>query len=513
MPRLRTLLVITCILLSLQACFLWSLRTQPLGAILSQTLQFVLGLICLFIFARAYPRSDTTARYCWVSLAATIGLCAVAQAIGIYIAITSRHSLDSLDNLVYFSSGIPIAMLLFIDTDRTQSRVDRLRILDFVQVCAFWTCVYLYSFGQPLTVLSPVGSTPFGWNTSMIFDGILALSFALRAALGDKSLGRSLFGPLALYLVAAGLADSYAEVESNHVVDGSWFDLVWSGLLVTPLLIAAAWNKRKQPIITSQARSQRIIVDQFFPLLYPFGSLLLTVRIADHAKWLSIALIGVIFAAVAIRVLTIQHRLLKAQETLSFEATHDSLTGLPNRCEILRRLEVELERQKRTGESFGIIMVDIDHFKKVNDTYGHGIGDEVLREIGKRFVASLRPYDSVGRYGGEEFLIVIPGCHGQEALITAVRLRRNIETPLTFTTAGSLPVTISAGLITSTGAAQSLESSLLLRMADEELYRAKTRGRNRVESAVFWGSERHEHSGLRAAGVLNQPEPVTDSLA
>jgi len=448
------------------------------------------------MFARAYLRSGSTGRYCWFSLAATTAIGTVAQGFEIYSDVIAQHSLDLLDNQLFFCSGMPIAMLLFIDTDREHDRLDRLHLLDLVQVCSFSFCVYLYFSRQALTAVTTLGSTPFGWNTSVVFDGVLAFSFALRAVLNRTNIVRSLFGPMALYLLAAGLADSYAEVGANHVEDGSWFDLVWSGLLVTPLFIGAIWNENGRSVATNASRSQHIIVDQFFPLLYPFCSLLLVIQIAERQRLLSACLVGVIFTAVAIRILVIQHRLVKAQDTLCFEATHDSLTGLLNRGEILRHLEMELTRQKRTSESFGVVLADADHFKKVNDTHGHVVGDEVLREIGRRFVESLRPYDSVGRYGGEEFLIIMPGCEGQEALAIADRLRQNIAAPLTLTTAGSIPVTVSAGLITSTGAVECVDCSMLLRMADEALYRAKAKGRNRVESAIFWGEKPKQPSEI-----------------
>ncbi len=496
MPRFRSLLLTTCVVLSAQACVIWLLGGRPVGAILSETLQFVFGLICLWLLARSIPSSGCASRYCGLSLAASIGLCTLAQGLGIYIDLASPPYLEFLDNVLFFSSGIPIAMLLFIDADKEHDPFDRLHLLDFIQVCAFWICVYRYFSGTPVAAVARLGSTPLGWNTSVVFDGVLALSFVLRAALGGNNAVRRLFGLMALYLVAAGLADSYAELAANHIEDGMWFDLVWNALLVAPLFIGAIWHQSGRSAVGNSSRTQRIVANQFFPLVYPFCSLLLITRIAERERFLSSCIVVVIFAAVAIRVLVIQHRLLKAQETLSFDATHDSLTSLPNRCEILRRLESELERQKRTGESFGVILVDVDHFKKINDTFGHGIGDEVLRELGKRFVASLRPYDSVGRYGGEEFLIVIPGCNAQEALMTAKRLRQNVELPLTFTSVGNLPVTVSVGLITSTGAARSVDSLLLLRMADEALYRAKAKGRNRVDSAIFWGGESIEHAGM-----------------
>ena len=513
MPRFRTLVLITSALLMVQAVVIWKLGTQTVGETLSETLQFALSLLCVSVFVRAYLRSGSTGRYCWLSLAATTGICSLAQGLEIYIDLTAHQSLESLDNLLFFCSGMPIAMLLFIDTDQGQERFDRLHLLDLVQVCAFSFCVYLYFSGRALTAVTTLGSTPFGWNTSVVFDGVLAFSFALRAVLNRTNIVRSLFGPMALYLVAAGLADSYAEVAANQVVDGSWFDLIWTALLVTPLLIGAMWNENGRSVATNESRSQRIVVDQFFPLLYPFCSLLLITQIAEHQRFLSSCLIGVIFSAAAIRMLAIQHRLVKTQDTLCFEATHDSLTGLLNRGEIMRRLEQELERQKRTGESLGVVLADADHFKKINDTHGHAVGDQVLGEIARRFVKSLRAYDVVGRYGGEEFLIVIPDCDGQAALATADRLRQAIATPLMSTTAGSIPVTISAGLITSTGVAPSLDCSMLLRMADEALYRAKANGRDRVESAIFWGKKQNRHPETEDGKASRDPEPIVMNRA
>ncbi|HSS97097.1 MAG TPA: GGDEF domain-containing protein, partial [Terriglobales bacterium] len=442
MPRFRTLLLITSAVLILQASIIWRMGAHPLGAVLSKVVQFVLGLMCLLIFARAYLRSTSARRFCWLSLAAATAICVVAQGLEIEVDIVSLHSLDWLNNLLFFASGMPIAMLLFLDTDQGHDRPDWLHFLGLLQVCAFSYCVYLYFSGQALTAVTTLGSAPFGWNTSVVFDGVLASSFALRAALQRTNSVRRLFGPMALYLVAAGLADSYAEAAANLVQDGAWFDVVWTVLLVTPLLICAIWNEDGSAAAIKEPRSQRNIVDQFFPLLYPFCSLLLITQIAERQRVLSSFLIGFIFVTVAVRVLVIQHRLAKTQDALSFEATHDSLTGLPNRGEILRRLQVEMDRQKRTGESFGVLLADADHFKKINDTHGHNVGDEVLREISHRLLASLRPYDSVGRYGGEEFLVVIPACEGPEAIEVAERLRQNIESPVTLTSAGSIPVTI-----------------------------------------------------------------------
>ena len=119
---------------------------------------------------------------------------------------------------------------------------------------------------------------------------------------------------------------------------------------------------------------------------------------------------------VGMRILDLQDSLIAAREELRFRASHDSLTGVANRGTILEALRRETSRQIRAGGSFGIIMVDLDHFKKVNDTHGHPCGDAVLQEAAGRMTSSVRGYDLVGRYGGEEFLIVVPGAeHGGHA--------------------------------------------------------------------------------------------------
>jgi len=216
---------------------------------------------------------------------------------------------------------------------------------------------------------------------------------------------------------------------------------------------------------------------------------------------------------VGLRVLDLESGLVEAREKLRFKASHDALTSIWNRGAIIEQLERELSRSRRDSSSVGILLADVDHFKEINDTRGHLVGDEVLRAVTGRLKSEVRSYDGVGRYGGEEFLIVIPGCNGQEALATADRLRHNIEAPLTLTAAGSLPVKVSVGLITSTGAAQSLDSSLLLRMADVALYRAKAQGRNRVESAIFWGCEPKEQAEICIDGMQGQPDHVMNLAA
>lgn len=182
------------------------------------------------------------------------------------------------------------------------------------------------------------------------------------------------------------------------------------------------------------------------------------------------------------RVLDLQDRLIAVGDELLFRATHDNLTGVANRGVILDMLHRERMRQSREGKSFGIVMADIDHFKYVNDTYGHAIGDRVLQETTRRMSASIRPYDFVGRYGGEEFLIVVPMSDVSGLIGLAERIRRSIESNPIHTDAGEIAITASFGVAISPEAGP-LETPELLRQADDALYRAKQRGRNRSELA------------------------------
>jgi len=182
------------------------------------------------------------------------------------------------------------------------------------------------------------------------------------------------------------------------------------------------------------------------------------------------------------RILELQHALIVARDQMKELASHDTLTGLWNRGEIFRLLDKELERSLREKYSVTVVMADLDHFKRINDTYGHLAGDSVLRHIADRLRISLRQYDTIGRYGGEEFLIVVPDCDGEQAVALAERVRLAVGSAPINTPDGMLDVTLSLGVASSqqfSGAG----SEQLVGAADAALYRAKLGGRNRVELA------------------------------
>jgi diguanylate cyclase (GGDEF)-like protein len=176
------------------------------------------------------------------------------------------------------------------------------------------------------------------------------------------------------------------------------------------------------------------------------------------------------------RILDLQEELLQAREALRDQATHDGLTGLLNRISIMEKLDDELSRAARSGSSVSVLMVDLDRFKSVNDTQGHLAGDAVLREAASRLRSASRRYDSVGRYGGEEFLVVLPECEAPAARVQAERLREAIAgTPFR---ADSRPLAISCSIGLACSSHCAPEG--LIREADDALYVAKSQGRNRV---------------------------------
>jgi two-component system cell cycle response regulator len=187
---------------------------------------------------------------------------------------------------------------------------------------------------------------------------------------------------------------------------------------------------------------------------------------------------------VGLRMLDLESRLVEARESLRFKASHDSLTTIWNRGAIIEMLERELSRARRDGSSVGILLADIDHFKRVNDTRGHLVGDEVLRAVTGRLKGEVRSYDSVGRYGGEEFLILLPGCDNPKLTAKAERLVRVVERSSIGTSTGTVAVTISIGGIAS-GDCPHADVNKLLLGADTALYRAKVSGRNRSEMALL----------------------------
>jgi two-component system cell cycle response regulator len=182
------------------------------------------------------------------------------------------------------------------------------------------------------------------------------------------------------------------------------------------------------------------------------------------------------------RILQLEDRLVEARETMRYKATHDHLTSLFNRGVIVDLLTRELSRTRREKGCTVVMLGDLDHFKNVNDSYGHVVGDEVLREIARRLLGSVRSYDFVGRYGGEEFLIVLNNCESTQAIARAEEVRNGIANHQVQTMRGPLTITMSLGVLASRDWDRRLVEDILAE-TDSALYKAKADGRNCVRLA------------------------------
>ncbi len=203
-----------------------------------------------------------------------------------------------------------------------------------------------------------------------------------------------------------------------------------------------------------------------------------------------------------LRILDLEDSLVEAREEMRFKATHDALTSIFNRGVIVDLLGRELSRSYREHASTAILLCDLDHFKNVNDSYGHLAGDEVLKETARRLLSSVRSYDFVGRYGGEEFLIVLNNCNPAFGFGRAEEIRIAIAQKPIQTSAGPIPITMSLGLLLSLEwGFRPLEE--LLQEADSALYAAKAAGRNCVKVAT---PGVHQDLQDPAINQLAQPE-------
>jgi two-component system cell cycle response regulator len=183
--------------------------------------------------------------------------------------------------------------------------------------------------------------------------------------------------------------------------------------------------------------------------------------------------------ASGVRIIKLEEQLIEAHRKMEILAMHDGLTGLFNRRAIQEHTESEFDLARRKERALSILLLDVDHFKNINDKHGHKAGDEALRQLAKMLTENLRPYDRAGRWGGEEFIVILPETELQEAVTVAERLRARVEaSPISLEDSKSLAMQISVGVASVSAPYPSLER--LIDAADQALYQAKQSGRNRV---------------------------------
>ncbi len=482
MNRARAVMAVSITLWLAHVALVAALGTRPPGPVLSDVLQFVLGgaLVCaIFLAAR---RSEGLSRSFWRLAAAAYIPWLIAQGVGLSNDFHPTEFAAWISNLLFCFWFAPLAMALFLDPERETGRVDSVMVLDFVQAILVCIAAYLYFFYLPKADAGGELSHEV-WTPYFLGYGAVAAAFILRGLTTTSRDARRLFRQFGIFLAISGCVDAayyYGPGQGLHT--GAWFDLLWSALLLTPTVMATVWKQAEslEHPLEEPARAKRIYSEMFY-LLYPLLVLFMSLRIARERLGLAALVVLISFVCSSARMLITQHRMLTVKEELRREAAHDSLTGLWNRKAIFEILDRELLRADRAQEPLGLIMIDVDHFKVINDTRGHTAGDSVLRIIASGIAAVVRPYDSVGRYGGEEFLIVAPGCGMTEACELAERVRSHIAACSINVDGASVNVSLSLGVATGQSPGQ---ADKLVQAADAALYEAKNAGRNRVAPSI-----------------------------
>ena len=455
------------------------LGTRSPGPVLSDLLQLVIGGFLIAAMVMAAKRSEGMARAFWRLATGAYALWMIAQSLGVYNDLARTPVVSWLTNLLFCFWFAPLAMALFLNPEHETGRIDGVVVLDFVQAMLVCISAYIYFFYLPKS--QPPGEMAHEvWAPYFGGYALVALAFVLRSIFTNSRDVRVLFGSMGLFLSLSGCVDAmYYYGPGQNMKTGQWFDLLWSFLLIVPMIIATAWKQAEAPAVPLEPprRDKRIYAEVSY-LLYPLLVLIMSLRIAQQRLMLAGLVVLLSFVVSSARLLVTQNRLLLAKEALRREASRDGLTGLWNHKVILEILERELLRAERDQHPVGVIMADVDHFKAVNDSHGHAAGDAILRIIASGVAAMVRPYDSVGRYGGEEFLIIAPGCGLGETWELAERVRNHVARCNIMAGGTSVQVTLSLGVATSRVSAD-LET--VLHSADAAMYRAKTAGRNRIE--------------------------------
>lgn len=264
-------------------------------------------------------------------------------------------------------------------------------------------------------------------------------------------------------------------------------------VLHTALVLTMAWVAWRRPAGTARLTGELLIMFGALALAVVFmwrASVMLSGAPLPAPLYVPLQVQNATYLAAFVALLTntIGFVLMQMERAVLGEreiATRDPLTGVFNRRELMRLLDQLLRQSQRHAQPLALLMIDIDHFKRVNDTFGHAVGDRVLREVAQRVQARLRAYDLLARYGGEEFVVVLPNSAEEAAMSVAESLRATVAAaavPIAERRA-PLTVTVSIGVHACVASADTGEAERLLAACDVALYEAKRRGRDRVEAS------------------------------
>lgn len=466
----------------------------------------VIALCCLSAALACYWRSGLafgSARTKWNLIALGVGLWFLGQLIYTYQDIfrISQQQTAAGADFYFVLYGIPI--LLAIASSNEDEGTTTFLVIDSFQVVFAVCLTYLQIFTvSSLTATSsPVSSRRLLYV--YIAENItLAIAASLRLIGRPQGEERRLYRILCVYLwVYAAVAAPLDYLDAvSRIPSGTLFDLLWDIPFLVLAMYALSSQRETRPAQGStDIHPVALVISNGSPILFTFAVLAMGAYLARRKFILGIGAIALSLVLYSLRASLLQARYMRAQQKLlqserallqannrlhelSFK---DSLTGIANRRKLDQTLEVEWNRAQRTGQPLSLLMIDIDHFKNLNDRYGHAAGDECLIAVAETLNHMLRRAgDLLARFGGEEFVAILPNIDGEGARRIAEAMREAVaELKIANEGSPSGPfLTASVGVATHADYSQ-LNSDAFLQAGDKALYRAKCLGRNRVEFA------------------------------
>ena len=463
----------------------------------------------------------------------TAGYLGLSLAVAVFWQLTRKRGLF-LFGMLLIVDGVYLAWLAYV----TGETLSPLRLLIPVHIVALsllasyrtslkialWhsllASVVLYA-EEGNVIPAVAGSSP-GAHDTVAFVTIFWVSAIVTAsfsAVNERELRRRRFDLEALAALAAGLEgsdgpDSAAAVLVHHVADS--FGLARAVVIGGPMeqfrLLAASGVSagvgepvpvQRGSLIDMVKRDRNTILathlmarnDPYLMAVFEGARNVIAVPLTAEGRCIGVLVIehGVARGSrIERRIVSILERFASQTalalrsawllEQVRESAATDGLTGIANRRIFERELAAELSRAARSGGSVALLLIDIDHFKQLNDQHGHRVGDEVLKQVAGVLAGACRQFDTAARYGGEEFAVIMPGCLETEALRVGERLRRDIAESGT-----TVPVTVSVGLAACP--THATDSASLVNLADKALYESKQTGRNRVTVARRTGQK------------------------
>jgi len=326
-----------------QMIVVFSLGTKRPGPPLVSLGDLLFNLLCLFLVMRAARKSSNLARYFWYVTALSISLFCVAALCNMFVQfVQPLQSVADVADIISVFWFCPASLTLFLEPDFELRRFDPIHILDFIQVVLLWVVIYFFFLYMPTHEAS---GSPFErtwvhatWVGSLMYDGAMAVVFLLRAAFTNSRVARTLFGRFGVFLVFVCLGDFYYNYLGGTLQTGSWYEIIWTGLNIFPIVIAGTWDQSKIERANVRPLFSELVGNRLFPILFAFLVLVLSLYIARERTLFALVIVGISFFCSSLRLVIAQQRQERIQLDLKAEILQRERVE-----QLLRRNEEHLE--------------------------------------------------------------------------------------------------------------------------------------------------------------------------